>query len=316
MSRSLLPSVLSVGNLAGKGRSGTLACAYLLSRYASPSPSMPKSLRDMDSFSDWSLIGEKEGLQTPSPEMSTALPATIVRPPVRPASVSCGADLSRVSSEPAANVLEKVLDLHTSRRMKPSLRPSRYHPDVSRKRHMGVSIPSQRRWLSYWSQVIAGKGPPSLWPFPEEDHPRNPETLNDKTSWLTKVKLTKLTIRMHEPSITQPHLVQAASMVITSAGKGRAISESTTGRLWACLARYSDRLVDELEHWEKESHELGGAIHSSPFKTDQWDQAKMIRSFAQMGVSDVQPSQYDENVCTITFYFDSVGPQRRRGGRL
>ena len=290
-----VPSETPFGHLAGKGRSGTLACAYLLSLSAPPSASIPSSL--YDSFSNWSLISDREGLQTPSEDTPTALPATIDGSPVRPASVPSGADLSRVSSEPLVCTLEKVLRHHTSRRMKPSLQPSRHHPDVPKKRKMGVSIPSQQRWLSYWSQVLGGKGPPSLRPFPVDQ-----ETLLDKP--VTKVKLTKLTIRMREPSKIQPHLVQAASAVITSAGKGRATSESTTGRLWASLARYNDRLVDELERSEKESRGPAGAIPSSPFKNDRWDKTKMVQSFAHLGTSDDQPTQECESVCTITSHFD------------
>ncbi|KAI9460796.1 hypothetical protein HD554DRAFT_2132406 [Boletus coccyginus] len=273
---------------AGKGRSGTLACAYLLS----PSGSMLRSLHD--SFSDWSLIGDKEGLQTPSEDSPTVLSATMGRSPVHPASAPASADLSRVSSEPAVNTLEKVLNHHASRRMK----PSRDHPDIPKKTRMGVSIPSQQRWLLYWSQVLGGKGPPSLRPFPANDHPEHQDT----TPKITKLKLTKLTIRMREPSRIQPHLVQAASAVITSAGKGRAASEFTTGRLWASLARYSDQLVDELEHWEKESRNPAGAIGSSFFKNDRWDKAKMIRSFAQMGISAIQPSQQGESSRPVLTY--------------
>lgn len=257
--------------------------------------STPSSL--LDNFSDWSLIGDKEGLQTPSPNTSMVLPSISDRSPIRPASPSLGADLSRVSSEPTANQLEKVLNLHTSRRMK----PSRYHPDAQKRPKMGVSIPSQQRWLFYWSQILAGKGPPPLRPSSAEGLPE--ETLLDKTPQITKVKLTKLTIRMREPPKIQPHLAQAASVVITTAGKGRAVSESANGRLWACLARYSDHLVDELERWEKESHGSNGATQSSPFKNDQWDKAKMIRSFAQIGISEIQPAQQGERVCTITSHF-------------
>ncbi|KAF8434799.1 hypothetical protein L210DRAFT_3410026 [Boletus edulis BED1] len=269
---------------AGKGRSGTLACAYLLSRYSPPSASMPSSL-----FGDWSLIGEKEGLRTPSPEI-TVSPAETVRPPVRP--------VSRVSSEPVTNTLEMVLDLHTSRRMK----PTRYHPDVSKKPKMGVSIPSQQRWLFYWSQVLAGKGPPSLRLFQPIDRPERQQDLLEQSPQITKVKLTKLTVRMREPAGIQPHLVQAASVAITSSGKGRAMSESTTGKLWACLARYNDRLIDELEHWEKESRGPAGAIQSSPFKSDRWDKTKMISSFAQMSTSDIQPTQQGQTRRPVLTY--------------
>lgn len=295
MSLSLpsVPSATPFGNIAGKGRSGTVACAYLLSLYASPSASIPSTLHN--SFSEWLLIGDKEGLQTPSTDTPTVLTATIDRP----ASVPSRADLSRVSSEPMVGTLEKILDLHTSRRMKPSLHPLGYHPGVplAKKPKMGVSIPSQRRWLFYWSQFLDGKGPLSLRLSLGEDHLGNQETLPNKTPQITKVKLIKLTIRMHEPSMIQPHLVQAASVLITRAGKGRAVDESTTGRLWASLARYSDRLIDELEHWEKESRSPAGAAQTSPFRNDRWDKSKMIRSFAQMGMSDIPPTQEAESVC-------------------
>lgn len=295
LSLPFVPSETPFGHPAGKGRSGTLACAYLLSLYTSPSASIPTSLSD--SFSEWSLIGNKEGLQTPSGDPSTELPATTDRLPVHLVSVPSGADLSRVSSEPMANTLEKVLDLHTSRRMRPSLHASRY-----KKPKMGVSIPSQQRWLFYWSQVLVGKGPPSLQPFPANVCLENQETRTPPH--FTKVKLTKLTIRMHELSRMQPHLVQAASVVITSTGKGRAVNQSTAGRLWASLARYSDRLADELEHREKESRSLPGAVETNPFRNDRWDKAKMIRSFAQMGISDIQPAQEGRSVRTIASYFN------------
>ncbi|KAG8216489.1 hypothetical protein J3R82DRAFT_6601 [Butyriboletus roseoflavus] len=272
-----------------------MACAYLLSLYASPSASIPSALHD--SFSEWSLIGNKEGLQTPSTDTSTVLPATLDHP----ASVPSGADLFRVSSEPTVSTLEKVLDLHTSRRMKPSLHPSRSHPDVplAKKPKMGISIPSQQRWLFYWSQVLDGKGPPSSRLFLGKDHS---ETLLDRTPQITKIKLTELAIRMYEPSRIQPHLVQAASVVITGAGKGRGVNESTTGRLWVSLARYSNRLVNELEHWETESRSPAGAMQTSPFRSDRWDKAKMIRSFAQMGVSDIQPSRESDSRRPILTY--------------
>jgi len=85
-------------------------------------------------------------------------------------------------------------------------------------------------------------------------------------------------------------------VVITSAGKGRT-GELTAGRLWASLAQYSDQLVDELEHWEKESRSPAGTIESGLFKNDRWDKAKMIRSFAQMDISAIQPGQQGESVC-------------------
>lgn len=274
-----------------------MACAYLLSLYVSSSAPLPTSL--CDRISEWSLIGDNEGLQTPSANTCIEFPVTTDRLPAGSVSVPSGADLSRVSSEPATNTLEKVLDLHASRRMKPSLHHSRYQ-----KPKMGVSIPSQQRWLSYWSQILAGKGPSSLRLSPANEGLGDQERVLHETSQSPKVRLTKLTVRMGEPSRMQPHFVQAASAVITSTGKRRAVGESTVGRLWASVARYSDRLIDELEHWENESRSSGGITETSPFRTDRLDKVKMIRSFAQMSISDIQPAQEGDSVCTITPLYD------------
>ena len=251
---------------------------------------MPASLQD--SLSEWTLIGGKEGLQTPSPDTSSA---TIDHLPIPPASLRSGADLTRVSSEPVTNTLEQVLDLHTSKRMKPSFSASRY-----RKPKMGVSIPSQQRWLSYWSQVLLGNGPLSLRLFSTGDHL---EQEIHREPQFTKVKLTKLTVRMRDLSGMQPCLVQVANIVITSTGRGREPSESTTGRLWASLARYRDGLVDELECWEKEFLTSPDAMRNSPFRNDKWDKAKMVHSFAKMGVSNIESARRAESVCIVAFYF-------------
>ena len=135
----LVPNETLFSNLGAKGRPGILACASQLSHLPSPSPPVPASLQD--SLSEWTLIGEKEGLQTPSSDTSSDLPDHLS---ILLASLPSGADLTQISSEPVENTLEQVLDLHTFKRMKPSLSPSRY-----RKPKMGASIPSQQRWSPY-----------------------------------------------------------------------------------------------------------------------------------------------------------------------
>ncbi|KAF8838930.1 hypothetical protein BDN67DRAFT_824432 [Paxillus ammoniavirescens] len=286
---------------AGKGRSGTLACAYLLSLCLAPSKSSSNLLHE---FSEWSILDAKEGLPTPSSEGEELAelqfdvevgeagpgPSTSGRRLAGASSVHSNAEPAWVSSEPSMTTLEQVLDLHRDRRMKTSSKRLRRSLSTStaKKPKMGVSIPSQRRWLFYWSQVLQGKEPVSFRLFTGKD---SPEPLN-KRNQVPRVRLTELTIRMQELSGVQPHLVQIASAVASSARKGHDVRSSTAGELWASLARYSDRLVDELEHWEQSSRSptaSGGQVVSNLFMNDEWDKAKMVHSFAEMGVSGIEP---------------------------
>jgi phosphatidylinositol-3,4,5-trisphosphate 3-phosphatase/dual-specificity protein phosphatase PTEN len=180
-----------VGKLAGKGRSGTLACAYLLSLCLAPSKSMASSSRSHE-FSEWSILGAKEGLPTPSSDDRGSAelqldvevgetgpdPSTSGRRLAGTSSVHPNAELAWVSSEPSMITLEQVLDLHRSRRMKTSSKHLRRSLSTStaKKPKMGVSIPSQQRWLFYWSQVLQGKDPASFRLSTGKDSPEGHET--------------------------------------------------------------------------------------------------------------------------------------------
>lgn len=184
--------------------------------------------------------------------------------------------------------LASVLELHTSRRMKASSSPDG-------KVKQGVSIPSQRRWLHYWSLILAHEAPPNLWP-----------AVTPKPSSV-KVRLTEVQVRMREPSTMKLGLVKAANIVMGyTSSKNASISRLANGgkrggQIWASLARYDDELVDLLERWEVHtrddssghmSRRKAGSEHmgeeelNKVFEDGKWDTKKMVRSFARIGATE------------------------------
>ena len=173
----------------------------------------------------------------------------------------------------ASEVLTHVLELHTSKRMKV--------PSPGEKGKQGVSIPSQRRWLHYWSLLLSHRAPGDFWTG--GSHP--------------KVRITSITLRMKEASAIKYQFIRATNAILdrTSEKKYRG-----KGELWTSLARYDDELVDLLESWERrtreedghmgvrksESDHMGEDALADVFKTGKWDEKKMVRSFARMGTSD------------------------------
>lgn len=184
--------------------------------------------------------------------------------------------------------LTSVLELHTSKRMKASSSPDG-------KVKQGVSIPSQRRWLHYWSLILAHEAPSNLWPAVT---PKPPSP---------KVRLTEMQVRMRDPSTMKMGLVKAANIVMGyTSSKNASISKLANGgkrggQIWASLARYDDGLVDLLERWEVQtrdessghmgrrkagSEHMGEEELSKVFEDGKWDHKKMVRSFARMGTTE------------------------------
>ena len=157
----------------------------------------------------------------------------------------------------AAETLGGVLALHTARRMKKSTS------------HRGVSIASQRRWLRYWSEIVYQVQPPQVWATPSAQRP--------------KAKIHSINIRMRTTGGgAKLAVVRMANVLLDSAAKRRgAASDRGASTIWVSLARYEDEFVEELEKRLRSKEET-----QSMFVDGKYDDKKMVRSFAHMGVAD------------------------------
>lgn len=169
----------------------------------------------------------------------------------------------------AKSTVERVLKLHTSRRMK------------RKSTSQGVSIPSQRRWLRYWSEVLHGVAPAQLQLAPGSDG--SPP----------KARLYGITIKMRESGGgATVAVVRVANMLLEQAtSRGNSSDDDRgAGRVWVSLARYDDEMVEEVERRIQANDSIeyesdGYTLKNSMFATTKWDDKKMINSFARLGVA-------------------------------
>ncbi|KAG8885369.1 large subunit of alpha-aminoadipate reductase [Tulasnella sp. 331] len=275
---------------AGKGRTGTLAVAYLLATQEVPAP--PKLQRSYTS-KEWvrltadraidSVLAESWNLPDDSSDrkednLSSAAGADTM--PERPVfSVREEATSSRES-------LEAALTLHTSRRMK-------LVQKNSSKAKQGVSIPSQRRFLGYWATITLAP----------QDIPRYFWSLSPMAiQGRSRVYLKEASIRMRQPSALAQTALQAIKTTMESAAKLRNKVKGT-GQLSMSLARYDDDLVNTMEQWERQTrHDGRFTLPSSNYENDlnkpstnrlkrsdhgifadgSWDEGKMVKVFARL----------------------------------
>ncbi|TFK77365.1 hypothetical protein BDN72DRAFT_830526 [Pluteus cervinus] len=253
---------------AGKGRSGTMACSYLLLRNEFDQPELlerNRSAREKARVrADQAIETIPEDAVVPTPPLEEMVPSGTPPQQSTIPGESSKQNPHELLTHPEA--LKKILDLHTSRRMRPS------SPNAKVKQ--GVSIPSQRRWLHYWSLILAGEIPKGVWRSQSQEA-------------VPKVKLSEVIVRMKNGGHLKKGIIRAAGLVLDPRGENS--PQGKNGHVWVSLARYDDGLVSVLEKWEEETRhsestsEEHETLRSRFEPESKWDNRKMVTGFSRFG---------------------------------
>ncbi|KAH8827196.1 phosphatases II [Flagelloscypha sp. PMI_526] len=274
---------------AGKGRSGTMACTYLLSLSEDPTP--PRLASQHLSAKEWAELRAKDILQiVPDDNEFTQEPEGVISSvlgeegknydsPLEMSRANTVKSMDSTRSYP--ETLKTILDHHSSQRMKPTGKAAQTETPAKQRR--GVSIASQRRFLSYWSLVLGGQQPPTFW-SPVSSITKPP-----------KARILEIKVRLREGGNFKFGVVNTVNAVMDKAAKWRAGEEGYEDR-----RAMTDDLVDILEKWERHTRKGDGALmgtrkeHSTEMDGEElsqlfegekkWDEEKMVRCFARMGV--------------------------------
>ena len=260
-----------------------MACSYLMST----DDSLPAAKRkDTEEWTEDRVEAFISAMPTDDPSVPLTQEAYKSTHPAETNATDSGEGDGRKT---ASGILTHVLELHTSKRMKA--------PSPGEKGKQGVSIPSQRRWLHYWSLLLSHRAPRHLWV--DKPHP--------------KVRITSITLRMKEASAIKYQLIRATNAILDRASEKKYKGK---GDVWTSLARYDDELVDLLESWEHNTRGEGGHmglrkpgsghmgedVLADVFKTGKWDEKKMVRSFSRMGMSNDPCSEATKELGKVITY--------------
>ena len=279
---------------AGKGRSGTLACAYLLTaptlvRSENISAEHARSESTLCELSRPELISATSSAHDFSEKLEySSAPSYPNFGSLRRRTTSTHAGM-RSPSVPLAAVLR----LHAEKRMKATT-------SKSGKQRQGVSIPSQQRFLSYWARIVSKDTPGDFWAV----EPRSRRSLN--------VRLCNITVKMSDLSPTKSALFKLVNQFHHILGRAKASEAQERSPVWASLSRYDDDFVNGLEQREWDTRpddetERRETEHNSinKFLDDgQWDSQKMVHSFARLQAAEEDAPQHEvslESLATGTY---------------
>ncbi|KAG8694399.1 Telomerase protein component 1 [Ceratobasidium sp. 394] len=136
---------------------------------------------------------------------------------------------------------------------------------------------------------------------PTSDH-LPPDSLPDDTQ---RVQLDTIRVTMRDDASLKQRGFRILNSFLDRAVGGGADARKGKGDVWVSLARYDDSLVELLEKWERRTRSKGKGIGhrehgveadrdekegeialAKIFDDGSWDNKKMVRSFARMGVTD------------------------------